>query len=119
EKAATRAGMVDQRQRLQGLAEPHVVGQYAAELVFVERREPPEPLPLVRAKLGPYTLRNRVVGGDTGLGQCTDRLLPGSGLTGDLTQLGQFPPQAGLEPADAKDPGRGVFECPRLGDQLT
>ena len=50
-RRAVRPGVRDQRQGLDGLAEPHVVGQDPAEPALPEEREPAEPVELVGPQL--------------------------------------------------------------------
>lgn len=52
------AGVGDHGERLQGLAEPHVVGEDTAEPVLPEERQPAEPVDLIRPQGGGDRIRD-------------------------------------------------------------
>ena len=70
------AGVADQRERLQRLAEPHVVGEDPAELELPQRRQPAEPVALVGAQLRLQRRRRVVLGDRIELEQRADLALP-------------------------------------------
>ncbi len=122
--------MRDQRQRLQRLAQPHVVGEDAAELVLPQEREPLESLDLVRPQLRgqpggqrhaaevSHRLQWRCIRPGAGERQeAIDLSLPGACLAADQAKLGQLGPQASLESADPQRLRRPVLERPRLLDE--
>ena len=124
--------MRKQRQRLQRLAQPHVVGEDAAEPVPPQEREPLEPGALIRAQQRVKRRRRRGVldrrpGGSGGRGAPREKIeqalhlaLPRRGLMADHAEAGQLVPQAGLEPADAQravQGGRLVRQRAGLLDQ--
>ena len=93
-------GVADQRQRLHGLAQPHVVGEDAAEPVAPEEAQPVEALALVGPQLCGQGRGSSVVGELVERQQARDLLLPRPCLALDHAQRGQLLPQARLEPAD-------------------
>ncbi len=112
------AGVADERQRLERLAEPHVVGEDAAELEAPERREPPEALALVGPQLRVQRGGQRVLGDRIELEQCSDLPLPRLRLLGDDAEGGELVPQACLVAADPQRLRRPVGEGSGLRDQL-
>ncbi len=92
--------VLDQREHLEGLAQPHVVGKDPAQSVLVQEREPPEALELVGPEPGLDPLRL----GLGHLGEVTQgggALHPGCGLGVDHAQLVELGPGAEVARADA------------------
>ena len=85
-------GVADERERLQRLAEAHVVGEDAAELEAPERREPVEAVSLVGPELRVQRGGQLVLGDRVELEQSTDLPLPPLRLLGDDAERGELRP---------------------------
>ena len=100
--------MAHQRQGLQRLAEPHVVGEHAAEPVLVEEGQPVESGVLIGPEGGAQSGGRVVFGPVSRIGQGPDRGLPLAGLGGDHPEALEVLPQARLESTEADAVTRGV-----------
>ena len=108
--------MRDERERLRRLAEPHVVGEDAAEPVPPEEREPAEPGELVRAQ------RQRESGGlrqllDAPVLETRDGRAPRDRGLGDIREILEVGPEARLAAVDAQA-GLPLGERAGLLDEL-
>ena len=88
------ASVADERERLQRLAEPHVVGEDAAEPELPERGEPVEPVALVGPELGARASRQLVLGERVEVEQRVDLPLPALGLLGRRRRARRARPRA-------------------------
>ncbi len=111
------AGVGDERERLHGLAEPHVVGEDPAETAPVEEGQPTESLHLIRAEGDAVEFGH--LGGRQMLEitQGLRGLAPGHGgfgLVGEVFELG---PQTDVEAADLRGLGFPFGDEVRLGEE--
>lgn len=110
-------GVQEQRERLDGLPEPHVVGENAAEPGLPERREPLEPALLIGPQLCEESRGQRPWRQVEGP-QRLDALAPRLGA-GELTEVGDLLPQGHLETTEPNAVGgRGIVELPGFEDQV-
>ena len=109
--------MLHEREHLERLAQPHVVGQDPAQGVLVQEGEPPEALQLVGAEPGRQA--DRVWLRDLGeVAQGGGPLHPGRRLGIDDPQLGQLGPHTEVGGADAHPSGLAVTKLGGEGDDL-
>ena len=54
----TQPGMADERERLEGLAKTHIVGEDAAQLMGPQEAQPAVSIELIRPQRGPQRFRN-------------------------------------------------------------
>ncbi len=111
------AGVANEGERLQRLAEAHVVGEDAAELEIPERGEPAESVALVGAQLRPNSAGHLVARQRVEVEERSHRPLPALGLGGDDAERGELGPQVGLVAADPQRRRRRVGEGARLLDE--
>ena len=112
--------VADQRQRLQRLAEAHVVGEDAAEPVLPQERQPAEPVALVGPQLGAQT-RGRAASARAPSSATAARDLLAATRAAWLVhdaERGQLLPQPRLVAADPQRGRRRVLQRPGLLDQL-
>ena len=109
--------MTDERERLQGLTQTHVVGEDAAELVAPEEAQPVESFALVGAQLRGQGRGRLGVGELVERQQARDLPLPRPCLALDDAECGQLLPQPRLEAADPQRAARPVLESSRLVDE--
>ena len=109
--------MADQRERLQRLAEPHVVSEDPAELELPQRRQPAEPVTLVGAQLCVKRRRRLVLGDRVDLEQRADLALPRLRLLGHDAERGELGPEPGLIAADPQRRRGRVRQRSGLFDQ--
>ena len=109
--------MGEQCKRLQGLAQPHVVRQDAAQAVVPEERQPVETFMLVGAQIGLQAGRqgNRVHG--LQVQQGGDGFPPRHRFLGFLRQFFQLRPEPGLVAADGQFAGVPFLQPLGLVDQ--
>ena len=107
----------DHREGLQRLAEPHVIGEDAAEPVLVEEGQPTEPVALVGPQRRAYAC-GHVDGRDrVEIEQAVDSGLPAATLLVDDAQLHQLAPQARLKRTDPQAVGLAVLQRAGFLDQ--
>ena len=96
---ACRAWQIRAR-RLQRLAQPHVVGEDAAQPVLPQEGQPAEPVRLVGPQPGRQRRGRRLRLDGAERQQAADLALPRLRLGRDHAERGELVPQPGLEPAD-------------------
>ena len=110
--------VVDQRQRLQGLAQPHVIGQNSAEAVLEQERQPSEALDLVGAQVRVQSGRDVDLGDGVDLAQARHEIRPGGVLRGLVGEFLEILVQRGLIAADLRVLRGEAIERGRLGEEF-
>ena len=112
------AGVEEQSEGLDGLAQAHVVGEYPAEPLLVQEREPREALVLIRAQ-DRFQAGRR--GGDGDLLEVregTHAAAPGHGGGGLVGEVLELLPERDLVPADGRSLRLPLRHGLRLDQQL-
>ena len=111
------SGLFDRGEHLHGLAEPHVVGEDAAQPVAAQKVEPAEALLLVLAQVGAERA-GRIAVLDAVVSERAHRLDPGGVLRIEHTGIGELLPEVDVVSRQRRMVGRRVVQRLRLGEHI-
>ena len=111
------SGVLDKRERLEGFAEAHVIGENPAEPERIQQREELEALTLVGAQLRVQPGWNGHMGDGLEVLQFSDGFFPTVGSLGRIRRVGEILPEPHLILRDLLPFGVPFREGLPLGDE--